>query len=56
MYSKENNDPGISFDPMTCRVSQNCHPSYILNFPLFHPDDIDTIKGKVKYIGSLSSS
>ena len=41
---------------MTCRVSQNCHPSYILNFPLFHPDDLDTIKGKVKYIGSLSSS
>ena len=51
MYSKENNDPGISFDPMTCRVPQNCHPSCILNVPLFHLDDIDTIKGNVKYIG-----
>ena len=51
MYSKENNDPGISFDPMACGVYQNCHPSHELNFPLFHPDDIDTIKGNVKYIG-----
>ena len=51
MSLKANNDPGISFDPMACRVSQNCHPSHELNFPLFNPDDIDTMKGKVKFTG-----
>ena len=51
MSSKANNDLGISFDPMACRVFQNCHPSHELNFPLFHPDDIGTIKGKVKFTG-----
>ena len=51
MSPKANNEPGISFDPMACRVSQNCHPSHELNFPLFNPDDIDTMKGKFKFTG-----
>ena len=51
MHLKAHNDPGISFNPMASRVSQNCHPSHELNFPLFNLDDIDTMKGKVKFTG-----
>ena len=56
MHLKPHNDPGISFNPMACRVSQNWHPSHVLNVTIFHLCGIDKVDGNVKYTAFISSS
>ena len=51
MSPKANNEPGISFDPMACRVFQNCHQSNALNVPDFLPDGMYDKMGDIKCIG-----
>ena len=51
MSLKANNDPGISFDPMACRVFQNCHQSNALNVTDFLPDGMYDKMGDIKCIG-----
>ena len=51
MSSKANNDPGISFDPMACRVYQKFHPSHELNVTDFLPDDMYEKMGDIKFTG-----
>ena len=56
MHLKPHHDPGISFNPLACRVSQKCHPSHVLNFMHFHLNGKDKMMHEVKYTAIISSS
>ena len=56
MHLKPHHDPGISFNPMACRVSQICHPSHVFNVMHFHLYGINTMVHDVTYIAFVSSS